>query len=228
MEKFRLPDLTHRLTINGRNGTGKTQQGVWVLSKAHFDVQPFVIIDYKSGPDEIVNQIGRAKPIGPHEKLPKEPGLYIMHPDPRDNDRIEDWLWRVWKRGGLGLFFDEGYMLPNPHNGNGALKALMTQGRALKIPCITLSQRPVSINRFVFSEANFYSCFDLNDIRDKKTVSMFTPVHPVWDWEVDLPPFHSRWYDKAANKSVILKPVPDEAIILEDIDKRLRPKRKWI
>lgn len=234
---FRLPDTSQRLTINGRTGSGKTQFAAWCLSQAPFDKMPYVISDYKG--DVLLQGIERARPLEHGDKLPKEPGLYIMSGDYGDEEKMERWLQRVWRRGSIGLYFDEGYMVPN----KGSLNAILTQGRSLKIPAIILTQRPSFVTRFAFSEADFYALFDLSDERDQKTVSQWTPssgvvrglrgeknktAHPAWDLNTKLEQYHSRWYDVARDYSAIIKPVPDAQVILETFNARLKPKRRWI
>jgi len=226
---FRLPDVTHRLTINGQNGSGKTRFGIDVLSRAAFDKIPYIVVDYKG--DDLIAQIGRAKQIDIREKVPREPHLYIVHPMPGEELAMDRWLWRVWRNGSTGLFFDEGHMIPNSRSLT-AYRSILTQGRSLHIPVITLTQRPVEVSRFAFSEANFYAMFRLNDTRDIETVTRFTPkdtgAHPAWNMETQLDPYHSRWYDGGADYSCVLKPCDPDDKILERIDSRLRPKRKWI
>ena len=222
----RLPDQTHRMTINGRTGTGKTQFAAWVLSKSPFDRIPYVIMDFKR--EKLLNSIHRAKYLDLTEKLPKERGIYILQPSFGDDDAIERWFWRVHSREKIGLFIDEGYMLPVRK----ALRVLLTQGRSKHIPMIILSQRPSGVSPFIYSEADFHCCFPLNDIDDVKTVQRRTPrdflLHPAWDPERKLLPFQSRWYDVANDYSTIFNPVPSADRILEEFERRLKPKRKWI
>lgn len=223
---FRLPDHTQRLTINGRNGSGKTQFANWVLSQAPFDRIPYVIIDYKG--DDLIGKIERARPLDFSEKLPRHPGIYVVRPLPKvDDERLESWMWRVWHRGSTGLYFDEAHVVPVR---SGAFQAILTQGRSKHIPAIIISQRPSMVSRFVFSEANFYAMFHLNDKRDRDTVSAFTPTreHVEWDMERTPPEFSARWYDQAKHFSAWLAPCPDESVILGSFDRRLAPKRRWL
>lgn len=217
---FRLPNHTQRLTIVGRNGSGKSTFGVWCLSEAaNFDVRPWLIIDYKYETlfrDPRVKHL--IKEIKPTSRPPRSKGLYIVHPRPDEGAEMEDMMWRIWERGKTGIFVDEGYMLPD----HGAMQALLTQGRSKHIPMIILSQRPVEMNRFVFSEANYYSIFKLNDLRDWKTVEAFTRVDP----HVPLPPYHSWWYDTAQDEILMLKPVPSSDSILARIAERA-PRPFW-
>lgn len=215
---YRLPGLSHRHTIIGRTGSGKTQMGAWALSHAPFDVQPWIIVDYKR--DELLNACPHIVEIGLDE-VPKVPGLYIVHPRPSDEEAVENWLWRVHSTGHTGLYIDEGYMVPDL----GALRAILTQGRSLRIPLTILTQRPVWVTRFAISEADFYTVFAMNSLRDKRIVEDFLPRGAL---DQQLPQFHSVWYDVAKNRLLTVKPVPEAEEIVERLHDRLKPKRRAI
>jgi len=225
---FRMPDHTHRVAINGRTGTGKTHFGAWLLSLAPFDKIPYVIVDYKR--DELLNGIERAKFID-DRKLPRIPGIYILHATPFDKTGIENWLRKVYDHGKIGLFLDEAYMLPNQKRDDSSFVAILTQGRSLHIPAIVLTQRPSHVTPYVFTEADFYVLFPLNDQKDIERVSDRAPVkdpeHPAWDMTRRLPRYHSRWYDQGEHFSAVMKPAPSKEVILETFDDRLKPKRKF-
>lgn len=237
LSAFRMPAEDEHVAIVGRNGTGKSQAGAWALSKRDLSNSVHVIIDYKG--EELFNQLRNVREITTRE-MPKENGLYIIHAVPfeAEQDKMRNWLWRVWKRGNIGLFVDEGYMIPGEKDG--PFQAILTQGRSLRIPVIALSQRPVGVNRFVFSEASHTMVFDLNDERDKDTIRMFTPKGFL-DWTPDmlgdndpytgeklLPKYHSRWYNKKDNSRFVLRPVSEAAEIVENIDAQLKPKHRWL
>lgn len=217
--KFRLPSNRQRLAIMGRTGSGKTQFAGWVLSEAPFDRQPYVIIDYKY--DDLLNGSDRIREIGLDE-IPKYPGLYILHPRPSvDDGAVEAWFWKVLDREKIGLYIDEAYMVPD----KAALQAVLTQGRSKNIPVIALTQRPTWISRFIFSEADYYSVFHLQDARDRQTVQSFLPAGLLDERQ---PPFHSRWHDVGHDLTFDLLPVPNAETILDRIDTRLSPKRHRI
>jgi hypothetical protein len=215
---FRLPNNSERVTVVGRTGSGKTVFGMWLLSRSQFDKQPHIVVDYKL--DENINAIDRIKEIGLNEKIPTKAGLYIIHPRGSiDEDAVDKWLWNIWATENIGLYVDEGYSIPD----KGGLEAIYTQGRSKHIPIITLSQRPAWISRYVFSEADYYSVFHLNDERDKQTIGRFTP----WGTRAKpLPEYHSRWFDVKSQSSFYLQPVPKVDEIQNRISDRLGPSKK--
>ena len=215
---FRFPSNTQRTAILGRTGSGKTQFAAWLLSHAPFHKQPYVIVDYKY--DQLLNDIEGVREIGLKE-TPKKPGLYIVHPQPDDDEGIESFMMNIWKKERIGIYIDEGYMINKNSPG---LTALLTQGRSKHIPAIVLSQRPAWLNRFILSEADYYSVFHMNDRRDQKTVEGFLPGNI----DERLPDYHCRWYDVSKDKSFILQPVPDRDNILARFNERLKQKRSFI
>lgn len=231
--KFRLPADDEHTAIIGRNGTGKTQLGIWTLSKQDLRDKPWVVINYKG--DELINSISRARKIK-HIDMPDHPGLYVLNSNPSLKAQDEAFMWNVWNAENIGLFIDEGYLVPSPKGG--AFESLLTQGRSKRIPIITLSQRPVELSRFVFSEASHVALFHLNDERDVKTVTSFVPRDfPSWlpsefEKQGRLPPYHARWYDFKGNQGqgarFVLKPVPPAEQIRKDIDAQLEPRTRML
>jgi hypothetical protein len=216
---MKLPGLDKRLSIVGSTGSGKTQAGVWHLSTKPFDQMPWTVIDYKR--DKLIGAIG-AREIPVNSKPPREPGIYRVSPIPGDDDQaITDYLWRVWENEGHGVYIDEGYMLGVR---NSALNALLTQGRSKLIPMIILSQRPAWLSRFVFSEADFFQIFRLNDRRDYDNIQSMISI----DIKRRLPSYHSHYYDVSADRGVVLAPVPDARTIADSIREKLKVKRKAI
>lgn len=220
IENFRLPNNTHRTAVIGRTGSGKTQFGAWLLAHAPFDRQPYVMVDYKG--DELLGSIDRVREIGTKD-VPKHPGLYVIRPLPSDENAVENWLWKIWQKERVGLYVDEGYALPD----KGAFQAILTQGRSKRLPVICLTQRPTWVSRFVFSEADFYAVFHLNDHRDRLTVQSFTPRERM-DLKNRLPDYSSYWYDVGRDNVYQMQPVPDADTIVEMIDDRLSPRKRML
>jgi hypothetical protein len=215
---FRLPGARDRLAVMGRTGSGKTHFATWALSRQNWPHVPWVVIDYKYDP--LIGEIPGLEEIGlADRRLPKQPGVYVAHPRPDEIDEVEAFLWRVWRRGRTGVFVDEGHILPD----KGALQALLTQGRSKSIPVIALTQRPAWVNRFVFSEADYFSAFHLNDQRDRKTIASFLPV----DLERPLPARHSWYYDVGRDRAFRMLPVPGKQSILDTFDQRNPRHTRW-
>jgi DNA helicase HerA-like ATPase len=218
--RFELPRDDEHTTIVGRNGTGKTQAGAWLLSQQNLEGKPWVILDYKG--EELLNSIPRIREIGFAES-PSQPGLYILKSRPDLEEQTEAWLWKIWERENIGVFIDEGYMLPEIRKG--AFSALLTQGRSKRTPVITLSQRPVRVDRAAFSEASHLIAFDLNDRRDHKSLEEIVPTGFMRD---AIPRYHSRWYSVKKDKVWIMKPVPSADEIVDDINAKLPPLKRWL
>lgn len=221
-DDFELPAGEEQTYIVGRNGTGKSQLGAFLIAKRDLKSRPWYVVDYKR--EKLYNGLENARFIENNE-YPKQPGLYILHgfPDDESQEQMENWLWGAWEREHFGLVVDEGYMLPSRRNG--AFQALLTQGRAKDIPIITLSQRPVEISRFVPSEASHIVAFDLNHRKDRATLGEYLP--DKFFETGPLPPFHSRWYRVKKNTGHVVKPVPDAETIMDMIDSQLTTKRRW-
>lgn len=206
---FRLPGGTDRTVVIGMTGTGKTVFGAFVLSKQRFNERPWIWIDFKD--EELIDKIG-TPPVQEItlSTIPKKPGLYRLRVSPRDNDALEDWLWRVWQKGNLGIFCDEVSLIPKQE----AFKAVLRQGRSLRIPVIACTQRPVDCDREVFSEANFVSVFRVKDRRDYKIIQEFTGNAAI---ERPLKEHWSYWYDAKQNSLLTLKPCPPPDMVAKSL-----------
>jgi hypothetical protein len=89
---------------------------------------------------------------------------------------------------------------------------------------IVLSQRPVWISRFVWSESDFYQVFDIAMEDDVDTIERMLPKGAFHR----MPAFHSIYYDVSRRHLAYLAPVPNETEIVEKINTRLKPIRKRI
>jgi DNA helicase HerA-like ATPase len=215
---FELPRPDQRVLILGSTGSGKTTMGASLLSGAPFDAMPYVMIDYKR--DDLLGSIERREQID-FGDIPKHPGLYHLKPNPVvDDEKMEDWLYRVWHRRNIGLYVDEALRLPTKKTG--AFESILTQGRSLRIPVVSLSQRPVDLTRYAFSEANHVVVFRLTDIRDRKKVGEYVPI----EQDYKLKKYHSMWYNVDSDKTFAMKPSPDKDQILQTFHDRLKPKKK--
>lgn len=217
---FRLMNNTQRHSIIGRTGSGKSHFGVWLLSHMNWHKQPWVIIDFKG--EELFDRIQHDNfkgmtELSLNQKVPRKPGLYIVRPMPHQHEELDKFLWNIHARERTGLFVDEAHMMPSPAQRYGAFSALLTQGRSKRVPIIVITQKPSWVSKFVFSEADFYSVFHLNDWKDKQRVMEFVPA----DLSNNLPEHHSYWHDVARNTTYSLRPLPDRDTILSRFQSRL-------
>lgn len=201
MPEFRLPGGADRTCVIGMTGTGKTVFGAWLLSCQRFEERPWVCLDFKQ--EVLWDKVGDPpmRPIG-LGTIPKKKGLYRLDVSPKDDDALEDWLWKIWEKGNIGLFCDEVSLVPK----RDAFKAILRQGRSKRIPVIACTQRPVDCDREVFSEANFCSVFRVKDKRDYKIIQEFTGNAAI---DRPLPDHCSYWYDAKQNSLMTLKPCPN-------------------
>jgi hypothetical protein len=208
----RLPSDQNRLAIVGATGTGKTQAAQWHLSHRRYDVMPWIVYNFKA--DESIDSIPYIREVGLDE-LPTQPGVYVARPLPDlDDEAVDHQMRAIWKRGNIGVWVDEGYMI-SPRNRS--FQMLLTQGRSKNVPMIVLSQRPVWMNRFVFSESEFYQVFRLQHRKDRETMAQIVPA----DFDNPLPPYHSWYYDAAMNRVSVTRPVPDLSVIHNTFARRL-------
>jgi len=215
----RFPNDTQRLSIVGATGSGKTIAALWHLSHRDYMSKPWVIYDFKT--DEAINGLEYAQHIEVTDPPPEKPGIYIAHPHPSQVPEVEEQMWQIWERGDTGVYIDEGYMVGS---NNKAFRALLTQGRSRHVPMIVLSQRPVWMDRFVFSESEYFQIFRLQHKKDYENVQQFVPVA----LKERLPEFHSYYYDVGRDEVVVLKPVPDKDAIIHTFNTRMRKLQKVV
>jgi hypothetical protein len=224
---MRFPGSQDRISIVGATGSGKTLAAKWHLSGMDYDSMPWLIYDFKGDPS--VNTIPYARHIEVDE-IPVKPGIYITHPlphqvGPQGSGEVEVQLWEIWKLGNTGVYVDEGYMMGRA---NPPFRALLTQGRTKQIPMITLSQRPVYMDGFVFSESGFFQIFRLHQPRDIKAVNewvRFKNPSERKHFEA-MPEFHSYYFSVKDNEGQFLSPVPGDNKINEIFATRLKPVRR--
>jgi hypothetical protein len=232
---IRFPADTQRHTIIGETGSGKTQAGMWHLSRRNFHQMPWLIYNWKN--DESIDRIPGAFRIELNE-IPGDRGIYITNPLPHEQDEVEEQMWEIWKRGNTGLFIDEGYMIPKNQK---AFRAILTQGRSKRIPIITLSQRPVWMDRFVLTESEYHQIFHIGHEDDIKELRKFISdkTMPVKDPKTgerytlaelmdEMPDYHSLYHDKGIRKLGRLGKVPSIEHIHATFARRLGQQRKVV
>lgn len=215
MKAPNLPNNTHRLFAVGRTGTGKTVAGLDHLSRHSITDMPWIVYDFKG--DKHIAQIPYAQPISLDE-LPEEPGVYIVRPRPvEDDDAVEAQMWRIWQRGHIGVYIDEGFMVSRR---NKAFQALLTQGRSKDIPMIILTQKPKFLpTSFIISESDFTRVFHLKDTGDMERVEEFVGE----EIRERLPTYHSYYYDVSEDRMTVLPPASNPVTIMTRFEARLKP-----
>jgi hypothetical protein len=219
MSNLRFPGDQERISIIGATGSGKTHAALWHLSKRNYDIKPWIIYDFKY--DDLIGSIEGTQEITLAGPIPERPGIYVVHPGPGDEENVEAHMWQIWNHENIGVYIDEGYMVGN---NNKAFRALLTQGRSKHIPMITLSQRPVWMDRFVFSESEFFQVFRLQHQGDIKKIGEYIPH----DITRRLPLRNSYYYDATEDKLVILGQVPDRENLLSTFDSKLRKLKRVV
>lgn len=216
---FRLPNDTQHIALLGRNGSGKTQAALWHLSKRSFDIQPWIIVDFKR--DEHIAAIPYLEEVDVGS-LPKFPGLYVTRPSVANPLPLYETLEKAYEQEDTGIVFDEGFILGQNSRVQGMFETLLMQGRSKHIPLITLVQRPVWVSRYVFSESLFFQNFALQDRRDVLTATQVQPEGAF----ARIPDYHSSYYDVGRNQLDFLAPVPSETKIMQLFGERVDAMRK--
>lgn len=190
----------------GATGSGKTQFGVWLLHNRDWDKRRWFVLDFKG--EKLFSQIG-LEPMNLTDELPKEPGIYWIRVIPGSDDEVSNFFLRCYESENCGIFIDETYMLPYQ---NKWVRACLTQGRSKNIEIIALTQRPVKIDVFFFSEASYMSIFNIRLEMDRKRVKEYTDGLEI----KRLPQYHSLWYDVNNDVSVEFEPVPPPKILIDN------------
>lgn len=212
---FRLPGAEDRTVVIGPTGSGKTILGAWLLSKQRFDKRPWVALDFKR--EILWKQVGDP-PMRPLRfgAMPGKRGLYRMEVLPSEEDDLEEWMWKIWYKGNIGLFADEVSLVPQKK----AFKAILRQGRSKRIPVIACTQRPVDCDREVFTESQYRSLFGIEDLhRDYAVIRGLFGDQDIRDKLPGLKRHWSLWYDAKQKSLTTLKPVPDPATIAAELRK---------
>ena len=210
--RYQGPSDTQRIVIVGATGSGKTNAGLWNLSQRNFDRKPWIIYDFKY--DDSINRIRGIRHLSTDDPVPDQPGLYAVHPYPEED--IEPQMWDIWNRENVGVFIDEGLMVGRY---NSAFRSLLSQGRSKHIPMIVLSQRPVWMDKYAYTESDYIQIFRLQNQKDM--LLMQDNIPKEFSIQKRLPRYHSYYYDVNRDEMKVMPPVPDPDAILDTFDLRM-------
>lgn len=203
-----LPNLTNRSVFVGSTGSGKTQAALYFFVKAYgdyFGEMPFIIFDFKG--DELIEKINPPE-ISLTSPPPKSGGLYVVRPLPNDDDLVNYYFMKIWEQEDIGLYIDETTMVPKNSK---YFRACQTQGRSKHIPMIMSTQRPVNLDKYVFTEASYFAIFRLNNGDDRKKMK----ENLDGKMPALLPDYHFQYYDVGKNTIKNYSPVPNAKTIVE-------------
>lgn len=211
-----FPGVKDRHAIVGTTGTGKTRGALWFLSRRDYTERPWIIYNFKG--EEDIDGIPYAHQTAINH-IPKTPGIFVVRPLPHETEEVEAQMWEIWKRGYMGVYVDEGYMIGS---NNRAYRAMLTQGRSKRIPMINLSQRPVFMDKFVFTESDYWNIFELGSDDDEAKIKQY--IRQKID-TTKLAPYHSYYYDKKKKLLTTMQPVPDLPEVYKTFETRLKDLR---
>lgn len=203
-----LPPNNSRTVLVGSTGSGKTQFGMWFLSTRDYRFRPWFILDYK-GEKSFKDLEAKGAIDFPldYSELPEEAGIYIIRILPNQEALVSRFFQDCYLQENVGVFIDEGTMTPK---NDPWLRACLTQGRSKEIELIICTQRPVWLDKYVFTEASFFGIFRLSSLDDRKAISNYLGgVEPN-----SLEPYHCLWYMVNRQEYVIFQPVPPMAKII--------------
>lgn len=204
MNKLRLKP-GEKLTIAGRNGSGKTMFADYMVKRAD---GYWIILDQKH--DETLEKL--SKPVHSFKEVEnwiKKPDrkFCVFRPKTADPDIIDEWIFDLSERAkNIGLYVDElYYIMKNGQAGRG-LQGWLTRGRSRKQSFIGITQRPKRVSLFCFSEADFIAQFFLTLEDDRKRVYEFVGRSVV----KENPPerYSFRLYDVKKDELTLYGPVP--------------------
>ena len=226
--RINFPDDTQRAVIVGTTGSGKTHAAMWHLARRNYDEKPWVVYNWKR--DDFINSITGATRLEVSAPAPQHPGIYIVEPVPkRDDDAVETQMMDIWEKEDIGVFVDEGFLIAPSNDG---FTNLLIQGRSKHIPMIVCTQRPVWMDKYVFTESEFKQVFRLQSEDDMKKMKEYIPdilaiakLHPLTGRERR---HWSYYYDGGEDQLTLLGPVPDQDVIRAQFNAKLARLREVI
>jgi hypothetical protein len=190
------------------------------LSQRSFDQRPWVVIDCKG--DDLVSALPVSAPASLHDDPPTDPGLYVVKAEIEDHDRggpLTDYLRKIYEQGNIGVMIDEGGMVGQRNRG---LRMILTLGRSRSVPLIILTQRPVNVDKYAFSESEYLQIFYIQIKDDQQTVHGYISEEQLnFETLRKRGLYHSAWFDVRANELTYMEPCPSFTEIYDRILTRL-------
>lgn len=201
-----FPNSSQHIALAGRTGSGKSVAALDMLVRR--PEIPWLIVDHK-GDDNI--KLLPADKMGLRPLALPSDGLHVVRPKMNGQDRedLEDLLHRVFKRGKMGVYIDEGHLMGMSE----AVRNIMVAGRSKRVPMMWCSQRAHHIDTFIWSQCTFYRVFRLQGPPDIRRFDENFPQR----W-TDPGEYQSHYYDGTQGKSYLLAaspPITDTVKILE-------------
>ena len=198
-----------RVTVAGRTGTGKTTLARYLLERSPqhwFIINPKHTEGYKKLPGVVILHDLKESELRKAIQRSKYVLLNISGADatPDAIDSLIGWVHDNYR--GVGICVDELY---TAHASSGragpGLVGVLTRGRELKQSFLGLTQRPVWVSRFVWSEADCIISMDLTLESDRDVLVEHTG-QPEFEDRI----MHHRWlaYSVPDDKLELFNPVP--------------------
>lgn len=197
-----------RVIVAGRTGSGKTVLAGWLAQRSP---QRWIVFNPKhtSGYDALSASVivDGWKPRELEKSL-KDSRFTILNFKPAESlpqfmDACIGWLHDQYDN--VGIVADELYTLHDSGRPLPGLTAWLTRGRERKQSFIGLTQRPVWISRFCFSEADYIAAMALQLASDRKAMVDNTGRA---EYAAKLAPYLWRWYNVAADELTLYGAVP--------------------
>jgi hypothetical protein len=198
-----------RVTVAGRTGSGKTTLACYLMERspqtwvvmnpkhtAGYKFLPGIVVLNKYDEKQLKREMERAKYVALNLSGDQASAEYM--------DAITERLHHSFRN--LGLCFDELY---TAHTGSGkagpGLTGWLTRGRELRQSFLGLTQRPVWVSRFCFSEADCIISMDLTLEADRRVLYEHTGQEPFLDRQLN-----HKWlsYDVSEDRLDLYGPVP--------------------
>lgn len=202
-------DNGQRITVAGRTGSGKTTLACYLMERSPITwviMNPKHTAGYKHLPGIVVMRRWDERQLAKEIQRAKYVALNLSdsEADAGYMDAITDRLHHSFRN--IGLCFDELY---TAHSGSGkagpGLTGWLTRGRELRQSFLGLTQRPVWVSRFCFSEADCIISMDLTLEADRETLFEHTGQPEFLDRQLD-----HKWlsYDVSGDRLDLYGPVP--------------------